>query len=149
MAQVPPLSDTKFEQGRLLAERLFSDGIPLEAAIWIFKEFLGEWRLVLVSPALDSLGHSALFDATRAAIQNLNGQADLDVFDVDFESPFNPDVLILHIEATRWGGPLTRGNKGKHVLSGNVVGNMNTGHMVVDFSEVGVTAQKLLDGDGS
>lgn len=91
----PTLTDEKLAQGRLLYAQLAEEGVPLDAAFWAYSSAIGEWRLFLLTSAVDTQGPRKLLRRAREIMKRLNGTASLELFDIDFESPFSPEMITL------------------------------------------------------
>jgi hypothetical protein len=103
----PDLGTERIEGGRRLLGFLLGHDVSLEAAFWVLNEQLGEWRLVVVTPAV-SKGIKPLILLSRRILAYTN-EAAFDEFDINFEATDEPLYMALraskiHIVGSYIGG---------------------------------------------
>ncbi len=94
MAAADP-GERRDREGRELIEALQQSGVNIIAAFWAFQPDMSEWRLFLVTPALNTQGPRRLLRQAGEVLRRLNGSASFDLYDVEFESPSNPALMQL------------------------------------------------------
>src|SRR5687768_16621151 len=81
--------------GQRLIDDLRGRGIECYAAFWAIVPTDGSLRLYLVTPAVDSQGPRQLLRHTDQILRRLNGHAGVELFDIEFQSPSDPSVVLL------------------------------------------------------
>ena len=93
-ARVSELDPAGVERGADLIEQLALRGVGIELAAWVYLHFVREWRLKLVTSAIESKGRKGLLHLARGILADMHG-APFDEFDVDFEAPDDPVYMAL------------------------------------------------------
>ena len=92
MYQKVLLEDLK-EDGRLLVEALERNRFPITAAVWHdYPE--AQWRLVIVSTAVDSIGPMAAYSRVQRALQSVE-PSELTLSDISLLSPRSQEFQNL------------------------------------------------------
>jgi hypothetical protein len=81
--------------GRNLVARLLGRKIPLVAALWWLRE--EEWRLLLASPSIDTIGPLRLYEEMRLALEEPPALPSSLYSSVEFVSPKASVITILNL----------------------------------------------------
>jgi hypothetical protein len=92
---VGQIDDRRRMDGEKLIGALEEAGVEIYAAFWVFRSFLQEWRLVIVTPVVESQGPRAVLRTIDSQLKKTNGQASFDLFDIEISGPQNPSVMHL------------------------------------------------------
>lgn len=94
---MPPLTVSVPQQrdGEALLSSLRASGVEVLAALWWLVPGPNEWRLVIVSPEVETRGPKALLRHTHKLLQGMSGTLSFTLFDLDFRSPHSSQVLVL------------------------------------------------------
>jgi hypothetical protein len=92
---VRDLGNRRKDDGRRLVASLEQAGVQVYAAFWVFRESVGEWRLQIVTPDVQRIGPRAILRAISDKIENANGRASFDLFDIEIDGLQNPALLHL------------------------------------------------------
>lgn len=85
-----PLSQQLIDAGQRLLEEADRIGLNPQGAAWLYDHGLDEWRYVLVSALVDTMGRRKVYLLMVQAFSQLQLPADLTVVDVYLESPRSP-----------------------------------------------------------
>ncbi|MGD0300993.1 MAG: hypothetical protein ABSE86_28245 [Bryobacteraceae bacterium] len=81
------------EDGRLLVEALERNRFPITAAVWYdYPE--AQWRLVVVSPAVDLVGPMAAYSRVQRALRSVE-RTELTLSDISLLSPRSQEFQNL------------------------------------------------------
>ena len=67
------LVETEIRSGERLLEQLDIARIPVTAAFWLYADDAAEWRLVIVSPSVETLGPRQLYALLGVMLANPSG----------------------------------------------------------------------------
>jgi hypothetical protein len=67
------LVETEIRSGERLLEQLDLAKIPVTAAFWLYADDAAEWRLVIVSPSVETLGPRQLYALLGVILMNPSG----------------------------------------------------------------------------
>src|SRR4051794_21490744 len=86
------LGDAQVRGANVIAAAMRERGMELHAILWTLRQATGEWRLLLVTPQVESKGPREIVRRTDAIVRNLNGSSSVDIFDVDVTGPTDPEI---------------------------------------------------------
>jgi hypothetical protein len=89
----PDLGDGRKDDGRVLLDALRADGVMIFAAFWNYTSLSEEWRLVIVTPQVESRGPKQILRQIYRALQGVPGGASFTFFDVSLKSPRSPGIM--------------------------------------------------------
>lgn len=95
MMAAPELTVVMKENGDTLLASLRGDGVEVLAAFWSLGPVVDEWRLVVVSPQVETRGPKKILRFTHKILQEMDTSASFTFFDVDYRSPNNSQFLAL------------------------------------------------------
>jgi hypothetical protein len=72
------LVESEIRSGERLLEQLDLAKIPVTAAFWLYADDAAEWRLVIVSPSVETLGPRHPLRPARCHVNEPFGRADSD-----------------------------------------------------------------------
>src|SRR5213079_3376918 len=87
------LTDRLIAAGADLTRQLVRSDWPVVGTLWLYEPEINEWRLLIVSPSVDSEGPLAAYRLVSAALQS--GQSRLSLDNISVVSPEDPRVRAL------------------------------------------------------
>lgn len=85
-----PLPPALVEAGTALLRAADDVGLHPQAAAWVYDHGFDEWRYVLVSPLVDTIGRRRVYQLLVKAFRKLDLADGFAVVDVSLESPQSP-----------------------------------------------------------
>lgn len=85
-----PLSEDLIDAGHKLLEAADKTGLRPQGAAWLYDHALDEWRYILVSALVDTMGRRKVYQLLVRAFSKLHFPADLTIVDVYLEGPKSP-----------------------------------------------------------
>jgi hypothetical protein len=99
------LSGHLIETGAKLLSALDHAGLQPQGAAWIFDHSLGDWRYIVATSLVDTMGRSSIYKELLALTKQLHLPQDLTVQDIHLVAPSGPLFKTisgaLHIENGR------------------------------------------------
>jgi len=117
MAYTGALNETDIEFGKRLWQALrTSESFPALGALWLLDPEAGEWRLVIASPKVDTVGTRDAYLELAQITRNIPGNL-RQAFKIELISPKNPMYQALRsvfaqtasVEGARLGGSVVGG----------------------------------------
>lgn len=100
-----PLSERLIEAGAKLLSALDDAGLQPQGAAWIFDHSLGDWRYIVATSLVDTMGRSSVYKELLTIIEKLHLPRELTVQDIHLVAPSGPLFKTisgaLHIENGR------------------------------------------------
>lgn len=90
----PELDDRRVRDGDALLTALDTAGVQVRATFWNYTSSAEEWRLVIVTPQIETKGPKSLFRLAYKILTELQKPSFI-LFDVDFESLHSVDLMVL------------------------------------------------------
>jgi hypothetical protein len=87
------LTDQLIAAGADLTRQLVRSDWPVVGSLWLYEPEINEWRLLIVSPSVDSEGPLAAYRRVSAALQS--GESRLSLDNISVVSPEDPRVRAL------------------------------------------------------
>jgi hypothetical protein len=100
MAQTA-LSEDLVRAGHRLLDAADQVGLRPQGAAWVYDHSLEEWRYVLVSALVDTIGRRRVYNLLSKAFRKLTLPEQLTIVDVHLESPQSPLFLALRVFEVR------------------------------------------------
>ncbi len=69
------LTDAMIEAGAALTRKLDEFGLVIDAALWFFEPEINEWRLMIASPDVSTVGPRAVYERIQRALDELGPKA--------------------------------------------------------------------------
>ena len=91
------LVDRDIENGRRLIDDLDRSKFVLDGALWFYFAETGEWRLLLVSPLVDTIGPKRCYTVIQSAIEDLPQDFRISLERISVISPKDNLVRLLRI----------------------------------------------------
>lgn len=89
------LVNVEMGHGASLVERIVQEGVPLEAAFWLYHEDFDGYRLMLATPIVDEDGRLAAYQRILPIVRSFDKPLSIEPTDVSVLSPADPFVRNL------------------------------------------------------
>ena len=96
---MPPdaVSLARRQDGDALLANLRASEVEVLAAFWWLAPGPNEWRLVIVSPEVETRGPRDLLRLTHKLLGQMDRDLSFTFFDVDYRSPHSSQILMLAV----------------------------------------------------
>jgi hypothetical protein len=114
------LSNEMIEGGAALVRRLDELGVPVNAALWLFTVEDSDWRLLIASPEVSTLGPLSVYRKIHDALKDFNGNApavpfsSIGLLDADAE-------LVRQLRGGLSTGPTIKNVRFRGAVSGHYI----------------------------